>query len=151
MGASWSEDTIVFAAGSPSPLFRRVAYSSYPTGNTDIFERRADAGQDEAPLVSTARNERISDWSGDNHILYSVFDPKNGHDLWCVKRTTTGKLASYPLLQTASNERLAKLSPDGRYLAYVSDESGRNELYVRPFQSGSRKWSVSSHGASQVR
>jgi Tol biopolymer transport system component len=25
------------------------------------------------------------------------------------------------------------VSPDGRWLAYVSDESGQNEVYVRPF------------------
>ncbi len=27
------------------------------------------------------------------------------------------------------------LSPDGRWLAYTSDETGRNEIYVRPFPS----------------
>jgi eukaryotic-like serine/threonine-protein kinase len=30
-------------------------------------------------------------------------------------------------------ETNADLSPDGRWLAYQSDESGRNEIYVRPF------------------
>jgi serine/threonine-protein kinase len=30
-------------------------------------------------------------------------------------------------------ERNAELSPDGRWMAYQSDESGRWEIYVRPF------------------
>jgi len=31
------------------------------------------------------------------------------------------------------SERWPTLSPDGRWLAYASDESGRSEIYVRPF------------------
>ncbi len=39
-----------------------------------------------------------------------------------------------PLVATvASDERQPAVSPDGRWLAYVSDESGNNEVYLRPF------------------
>lgn len=37
------------------------------------------------------------------------------------------------LIATAGEEISAELSPDGRWLAYDSDESGRFEVYVRPF------------------
>jgi serine/threonine-protein kinase len=37
------------------------------------------------------------------------------------------------LIATEFDERAVMLSPDGRWLAYVSDETGRNEVYVRPF------------------
>jgi serine/threonine-protein kinase len=37
-------------------------------------------------------------------------------------------------------------SPDGRWIAYVSDESGGNELYIRPFPAADAKWRVSSSG-----
>ena len=37
------------------------------------------------------------------------------------------------LIATVFDERAVMLSPDGRWLAYVSDETGRNEVYVRPF------------------
>ncbi len=37
------------------------------------------------------------------------------------------------LLATPADERSASVSPDGQWLAYQSDESGRNEVYVRPF------------------
>jgi len=40
---------------------------------------------------------------------------------------------SRPLLQTAFDELNAEISPDGQWLAYESNESGRNEIYVRPF------------------
>jgi len=57
--------------------------------------------------------------------------------------------ASQPLVATSFRERNAALSPDGKWLAYASDESGRFEVFVRPFpdaQSG--KWQVSTAGGS---
>ena len=39
------------------------------------------------------------------------------------------------------------LSPDGRWLAYVSEETGRSEVYLRPFpNTESGKWQVSTNG-----
>ncbi len=43
------------------------------------------------------------------------------------------------------------LSPDGRWLAYSSNESGREEVYVRPFPPGPGKWVVSRGGGNEPR
>ena len=50
-----------------------------------------------------------------------------------------------------------RFSPDNRFFAYASDESGRNEVYVRPFDASSGrfssdglKWQVSTQGGSGV-
>jgi hypothetical protein len=40
----------------------------------------------------------------------------------------------------------AAISPDGKWVAYESAESGRSEIYVRPFPSGGAKWQVSTEG-----
>ena len=42
------------------------------------------------------------------------------------------------------------MSPDGKWLAYGSDESGRPEVYVRPFP-GIRdaRWQISSRGGTE--
>jgi eukaryotic-like serine/threonine-protein kinase len=134
-----------------APEGDEVAFSSYRAGNTDIFVRRPDTGSEEKSLASTPYNERVSDWSRDGqYILYSLVHPKTGSDLWYLKRNA-GKWEPYPLSQNSFNERSPKLSPDGRYVAYLSDESGRHEVYVRPFPLGGRVWPVSTHGASQIR
>ena len=43
-------------------------------------------------------------------------------------------------------EREPIFSPDGRWLAYQSNESGRPEVYVRPFPGQCGKWQVSTTG-----
>ena len=54
------------------------------------------------------------------------------------------------LLRGKYNELFPQISPEGRWLAYRSNESGRDEIYVRPFpdvDSGG-PWRVSTSGGS---
>ena len=55
-----------------------------------------------------------------------------------------------PLLQTVFSERNADLSPNGRWVAYESNESGQEEIYVRPYpEIDSGRWQVSTGGGTQ--
>ena len=72
---------------------------------------------------------------------------KTGWDLELVSMEGDHKIT--PLLTTPFNERLADVSPDGRLIAYQSDESGPDEVYVRPFPHvDDGKWQVSRGGGS---
>jgi hypothetical protein len=51
--------------------------------------------------------------------------------------TLTGEPTASVFLSTPFNEAQARFSPNGRWTAYASDESGRFEVYVRPFPAGS--------------
>ena len=43
----------------------------------------------------------------------------------------------------------AEISPDGRWIAYESDESGRFDIYVRPFPAvDTGRWQISSSGGT---
>jgi serine/threonine-protein kinase len=53
------------------------------------------------------------------------------------------------LLNSRSEETHPEFSPDGRWLAYVSNESGRLEVYVRPFPSSGGKWKLSLEGGTE--
>ena len=49
------------------------------------------------------------------------------------------------LLDTEFREAEPALSPDGRWLAYTSNETGRFEIYVRPFPDiDDGKWQIST-------
>ena len=44
-----------------------------------------------------------------------------------------------------------QFSPDGRWVAFQSDESGRSEVYVRPFPGPGGQWQVSTNGGLMPR
>jgi serine/threonine-protein kinase len=61
--------------------------------------------------------------------------------------TIDGALRIEPLVKGARN---AEVSADGRWLAYQSSESGRDEIYVRPFPNvDGGKWQVSADGGTR--
>ena len=56
-------------------------------------------------------------------------------------------LSAGAVLDAEFIEEVPALSPDGRWLAYESDESGGNEIFVRPFPNiDGGKWQVSPAG-----
>jgi hypothetical protein len=67
-----------------------------------------------------------------------------------------GDRTPYPFLQTRFDEGLGTFSPDGRWVAYISDETGRLEVYVRPFKESAGgaetggKWIISRDGSNQA-
>jgi serine/threonine-protein kinase len=58
-----------------------------------------------------------------------------------------GKREWRPLLNQKYTEFQPKISPDGTWLAYASMESGKFEIYVRPFPEVNKgRWQVSTSG-----
>jgi Tol biopolymer transport system component len=52
------------------------------------------------------------------------------NDLWILPLQANGRPA--PLLRQEFDQRHGTISPDGRWLAYTSNESGVDEVFVRP-------------------
>ena len=50
------------------------------------------------------------------------------------------------LVETPADEEAARVAPDGGWLAYVSNVSGRNEIWIRPFQRAGTAQQVSTDG-----
>ncbi len=53
------------------------------------------------------------------------------------------------VVKTAAYEGGARLSPDSHWLTYVSNDSGQNEVYLRPFPGPDRRWQISGGGGTQ--
>ena len=75
--------------------------------------------------------------------MYYVPDPKTGTDLWVLP---IGRREPSLFLRTAANELWGQFSPDGRWVAYQSNETGRYEIYVRPFAGQGGSFPVSTTG-----
>jgi serine/threonine-protein kinase len=54
-----------------------------------------------------------------------------------------------PFLRTSSNQTAPRFSPDGHFIAYASNESGRYEIYVRPYPGPGGKWQISTDGGGE--
>jgi serine/threonine-protein kinase len=122
----------------------RIAYGS-PQG---IFWRRADGtGSAEPLLLGSGLN--TSAWTPEGNLIFTEGSAASG-DIYLL--SVSGERTREPLVATKYDEGRAALSPDGRWLAYQSNESGRYEVYVRPFPDvDSGKWTVSTSGGEDPR
>jgi Tol biopolymer transport system component len=133
-----------------SPDGSRIVFSSLRDGPPNLYQKVSSSAGNDEPLVKSLVAKISFDWSRDGHyIIYGVVDPKTSWDLWTLPLDDTSK--TVPFLQTNYDERGAKFSPNGRWVAYESNESGTNEVCVRPFPVSPGKWQVSTAGGEQPR
>jgi dipeptidyl aminopeptidase/acylaminoacyl peptidase len=131
---------------------RTVAFASAQNGGLDIYQRPANAGGPDEPLLKLNAPPIMfpSDWSSDGKFLaYYRTDGKTGLDVWVLPMT--GDRKPTPFLRADFNESQAQFSPDGRWMAYVSDESGGPQIYVQSFPMQTGKWQISTDSGTQPR
>jgi len=128
-----------------SPDGRWVGYYTTQTPVRSFFVARADGSARPDTLLRRPRELWEGTWSRDGQWLVYREGSAPSADLMAVR--TDGDTTPVTLVATSFNERSPTLSPDGRWLAYTSDESGVNEIYVRPFpETAQAKQQVSLHG-----
>jgi serine/threonine-protein kinase len=127
-----------------SPDGGRVAFSSNRLGRYNLFVASTTGGPAER-LTTGGIWQRPTGWSPDGRqLVFSQQSAKTWWDIWVVP--LAGDRTPRPLVVTDFFEGGAVFSPDGRWLGYGSSESGRPEVYVRPYSGSDRKWQVSTDG-----
>ena len=114
---------------------QRIAYSSSrgdiywkAANNTGSPERLAEhpgtpGSTDANPYFFTPTDAEL--------VFREQSNPETRHNIGMI--SVDAKAEPVWLLREPFNERNGELSPNGRWMAYDSDESGRYEIYVRPF------------------
>lgn len=129
-----------------SPDGKKVVYSTDRMGS-GLYMKNSDGTESEQELLKTRATNAPTDWSPDGrYIIYLTINENTGADLMALP--VEGKREPIPFANTKFSEDNARISPDGHWVVYNSDESGKNEIYARPFPSGGGKWQVSSSGGS---
>jgi Tol biopolymer transport system component len=109
-----------------SPDGSRIVFTSNWEGSFNLYQKPASGVGSEEQILK-ARSAWPTDWSRDGHFI--VYDDRSDTTtVWVLP--LEGDRKPFPFEQYAWQ---AAFSPDGRWLAYASDESGKNEVYVRPF------------------
>jgi serine/threonine-protein kinase len=139
-----------------SPDGRQVAYSFFHQSHPRLAIKAADgSGERRHPTPRTEDAEFVNSWSPDDQwIAYTLsYNEDRGgtrqrgtSDIWLL---SLEELKARPWFETPFREIGAEFSPDGRWIAYVSDETGRNEVYVRPFPGPGGRLKVSAEGGNE--
>jgi serine/threonine protein kinase/Tol biopolymer transport system component len=130
-----------------SPDGTRVAFGSNPMGRFDLYQKLTSGAGVEERFVASNQQKTPSSWSADGRfLLYQSTDPQTSLDIWVVPMV--GDHTPSVFLKTPFVERYGEFSPDGRWVAYESNESGRDEVYVRPFVPPSPQPSADKPGSA---
>jgi eukaryotic-like serine/threonine-protein kinase len=126
-----------------TPDGKRITFDS----TTNLFWQMADGSGGLERLGTSQYAQVPRSWSPDGQLLaFHENNPTTKKDIW-VLRLSDHK--AEPFLRTPFNEGGPVFSPDGHWLAYISDESGRPEIYVKPYPGPGGKWQISTEGGSE--
>ena len=129
-----------------SPNGESLRFLSNRAGNLDLWTKRAD-GSGTAELVLD-RDGSIWEalYSSDGTWLVFRVGAFQAGDIYAIRPGVDS--VAVPLEVTEFQELSISLSPNDRWLAYVSNNTGRDEVYVRPFppDAGSGLVQVSTDG-----
>jgi serine/threonine protein kinase len=135
-----------------SPDARQVAFMSAREGRFNLYVKPANGASEEQPLLPKSEADRIlTDWTHDGkYIVYFEGNTSGAqgtggdNDIWALP--TQGERKPFRVIATPSFDTDGVVSPDGRWIAYDSSASGRSEVFVSHFPSGTGKWQLSASG-----
>jgi serine/threonine-protein kinase len=133
-----------------APDGKKIVFASNREGKFySLYWKAADGTGVEEKLGSMPSLSLLPwSWSSDGKTLITVETDEGSKwniGMFSMERERTRK----PLLQEEAVEINPKISPDGGYMAYASLESGKYEIYVRPFPDVNKgKWQVSTSGGN---
>jgi serine/threonine-protein kinase len=137
-----------------SPDGQRIAFGSVRAGKKmSTYVKSADgSGLEEAIYVPPTEGQWTQiaphSWSSNGQLLCDYFSDKSQSNILALDLRSH---EPHAVLESPAAEDEPELSPDGRWLAYTSDESGRPQVYVRPFPGLEGRWQISDAGGLSAR
>jgi len=138
-----------------SPDGLQILYASNRDGHWNIYRKAASNAGTEEILLDSNVNKIATDWSSDGRYIafFTTGDKRTNSDSWILRLPSGqagGKPEAIPFLRTEFNEgQEATFSPDGKWVAYQSDQSGKNQIFVRPFSGSGGVGQISTAGGTR--
>jgi len=158
----WARDTLARITADPASDTKPVwtpdghgivfASARADKATPNLYWQQADGIGDAQRLTESRNPQWPASWHpAGKFLLFEEQTAQTNYDVMLLPmegsatgQSTVGKPTA--LLNGPGEEREPMFSPDGRWLAYSSNESGRHEIYVRPFPSMKSRWQVSVDG-----
>lgn len=149
-------------AGNVNPVWSpdggEIVFAKALSNAAGLYRKRADGAGKEQLLLKRIGTFAPDALSPDGRYLSFVYiGDSTQMDIGMLPMAEGSK--AWTFLGTPFFEGAVDFSPDGKWVAYQSDESGRPEVYVRPFSPPSEdpaagrsgRWQVSTAGGSYPR
>ncbi len=131
-----------------TPDGRNVVFSSNREGAYSLFRRPVDGSGGVERLTRSSERQFPTSVSPDGRFLAYVQQAADTvWDVWLLP--LDGDPEPQLVVETRFLEVGGAFSADGAWLAYVSQESGREEIYVRPHPGPGRRWQTSTDGGRE--
>lgn len=129
------------------PDGRSLLYTSERDGPPNVYLKVVDSTEPPVRLTEGAGTKASMAVTPDGT---TAIVRVNNPDASLFTLPLPGGATLTPLIQTSFVEQNGEVSRDGRWIAYESNESGRFEIYVRPYPDVNRgRWQVSNRGGTQ--
>ncbi len=129
-----------------TPDGERIAFYSDREGPLNLYWQRADGSGGLERLITADHTQVPHSWSPDGQLLAFQDVSPAVSDTWILNLSDR---KARPLLQTPFGKTNPRFSPDGQWIAYQSNQSGRDEIYVRPYPGPGGQWLVSTNGGTE--
>jgi eukaryotic-like serine/threonine-protein kinase len=160
----WARDTptrLTFDAVSAAepvwtPDGKRITFGSRrgDRSTPNLYWQRADGTGEIQRLTESKSLQIATSWHPSGKFLaFTERNPQTADDVMILPMEGDDRQGWKPgkptvFLNSPFIEANAVFSPDGRWVAYQSNESGANEVYVRPFPGPGGKWQISTDGGT---
>jgi len=134
-----------------SPDGSQVAYVAL-RGSYQCLYRKASNGEGTEELLyqHPGAGLGLADWSLDGRFLSFSTTDLSGGTLYVLPLAGNGERKPIEVFRSESQLRGPRFSPNSRFLSYASDQSGKNEVYVRPFDPSAGAGATPAAGPWQV-
>ena len=121
----------------------RIGFVSNRNKTQSLYAVSRDGSGPVAEIASSPERIWEGEWSPEGTLIYrqGTFGKRS-----IQFRPAHAGSSAEPFIDTAFDELMPTFSPNGRWVAYVSNESGQDEVYVRPFRGAGGRWKISTGG-----
>jgi Tol biopolymer transport system component len=135
-----------------APDGKRVAFGLAPDRwGMGVFWQSPDGNTPPERLSETPPPQDCPSFSPDGSLLLvgAVTSGDTGPKSAIFVLPLNGERTLRPFHQTKFGESVGRFSPDGQWVAYRSNESGRPEIFVRPYPGSDGQWQISTEGGDE--